>query len=135
MNRDEEDKVAMFLASAYNSYHKQQLWRFEDEWRDEEIVRLGRFNLIGYAAIAEIIGTTPRVVERVLRDEDHAPVRGALNPAHLPMLSYILGDRDMLSTAWAQTMVNNGTDISTIAGLTGISRSTVERRVKGDEDD
>ena len=119
------NEMARMLASAAG-YHNRHDHLALDPARMVAAHRdLNSYGVLSLRAIASITHTTRTRVERSLEGLPRPAARGKLNPAHLSWLAYMLDGKSRRS--WVYAMVNGNTSISTIADITGISRSTLER--------
>lgn len=91
----------------------------------EKIKELHRYGLLSARALAATVGAKETTVLKVI-GRDSARQRGALNPEHIGWLAYALSLKK-ISPENLRRMLKNGTSLSTIEDLTGISRSNLNR--------
>lgn len=126
MNYSLETKRAELLALAAGLYSRKDVLDFDPEWRGAEIRKLHAYGLLSLSAMAEIVGTTVYRVEQAIHTLPRPEQRGKLNPAHLSLLAYSIRF-GRVNKEWLESMLEEGTSLSTIVELTGISRSTLSR--------
>jgi hypothetical protein len=91
----------------------------------EKIKELHRYGLLSARALAATVGAKESTVLKVI-GRSAGRQRGALNPEHIGWLAYALSLKKITPDN-LRRMLSNGTSISTIEDLTGISRSNLNR--------
>ena len=126
-----EDTLADLLVVATAAYRKRDVAALDRDWQYDQVRKLNSYGVLSIAAISAILAISSYHVEKALGNAPRPSLRGHLNPAHLTMLSYALSQGD-ISSRWVREMTENGTSISTISDLTGISEATLYRRKHSD---
>lgn len=120
------------LLAACAGYYNGRAHLALDEARQVAAVRaLNSYGVLSVAAMASVVGCSEYRVGQALSGLPRPRARGKLNPEHLPWLAY-MQDGEVRDN-WLECMLREGTSISTIADLTGISRSTLVRHSGGEE--
>lgn len=88
---------------------------------------LNAYGVLSISAIASLLGVSFYRVEKALEGHPRPDKRGQLNPAHLPWLGYMLS-LGKVNDLWLNTMLKDGTSLSTVSDLTAISEATLYRR-------
>lgn len=122
--------LADLLVVARSIWRKRDLLGLDKEMQDDAVRRLHKYGVLSITALGSIVGVTPYRVRKAIAGMSIPEARGHLNPAHLTMLLFALSQDDM-QPRWVRMMIDEGTSISTISELTGISRSTLNRRKNG----
>lgn len=95
--------------------------------KDDKIAELNSYGVLSISALASVLGVSHYRIERVIGKGNHPTTRGNLNPAHLPWLGYMVSS-GKVNPVWLEAMLTEGTSLSTISDLTGISEATLYRR-------
>lgn len=93
---------------------------------DQKILALDAWGLLSASALAGLLNVSVYHVEKVAGTSTTRP-RGKLNPTHLPWLGYMVSS-GKVNPIWLEEMLSEGTSLSTISDLTGISEATLYRR-------
>lgn len=120
--------VADLLATASGIYHKQHLNTLDDGLQEAACRKLNSYGMLSLQAIASVVGCNLYRVERGIVGQERPQARGHLNPAHLPWLGYMLSS-GKANNGWVKAMYREGTSLSTMEDLTGISRQTFRRKI------
>lgn len=119
--------LADLLVVAASIYRKQDFYSLDKELQDEAVQRLNGYGILSISSMGAIVGVSSYRVEKAIADMAKPSTRGHLNPQHLTMLLFSLSSGD-IAPRWVQEMTDEGTSVSVIAELTGISESTIRRR-------
>lgn len=125
-----DDERARLLALAEGTYLRRAVLALDERGMKSRIIRLNSFQMLSVSALAAVTGVSTYRVEQALEGHPRPVTRGALNPAHLGWLAYMLS-KGRATDAWVQLMTRGGTSISTISDLTGISEATLYRHKGG----
>ena len=123
----DRNELAQLLALASGAYNTRAHLALTEERQVAACRELHAFGVLSPRAIASVLGCPLYRVEHALSGLPKSDARGKLNPEHLQWLGYMLAD-GKARPQWVRVMVQEGTSVSTIADLTGISRSTLDRR-------
>lgn len=120
---------ADFLAVAAGIYNTRGILALSKESQDAACRRLHGYRLLSYQSIGAIVGVSVYRVQQATKGMISPLTQGHLNPQHLGYLAYLLAAGKVHNSDWIKTMVSGGTNVATIVDLTGISRSTINRRL------
>jgi DNA invertase Pin-like site-specific DNA recombinase len=123
------DKLAEAIAVAQGMHYKRGALALNKESQSAAARRLAEYGVFSIAAIAALLDLSVYRVEESLKGLPHPKARGKLNPDHLTDLAYMLSFGRVKNGEWVKRLYENGTSISTIAELTGISKSTLWRKL------
>lgn len=123
----DKEVVADLLAVASGIHARAAILTLNRDKQRDACVQLNLYGILSLSAIGSIVGISKYRVETAIGKMKRPRARGHLNPRHLPWLGYMLSS-GKVNDYWLNEMLNNGTSLSTIADLTGISESTLNRR-------
>lgn len=118
-----KDELAEFIAMCRGAaimHHK-----MTEVEVDRKLLTLNAWDLLSTSALAALLDVSPYHVEKVVGTSTTRP-RGKLNPTHLPWLGYMVSS-GKVNPIWLHEMLSEGTSLSTISDLTGISEATIYR--------
>lgn len=118
--------MAQLLTLAAGAYNRRDHLAINEARQVAACRELNAFGVLSLRAIASIVGCNLYRAEQALKGLTKPTARGKLNPEHLPWLAYMLDGK--VRDNWLRAMLREGTSISTIEDITGISRSTLNRR-------
>jgi hypothetical protein len=120
-------EVAELLALAAGSFNRRSTLALDSTLQAERCRRLNAYGILSVSALGAILNMSVYKVEKATIGQERPKARGHLNPKHLPMLGYMLSS-GKVNKQWLKLMLDEGTSISTISDLTGISEATLYRR-------
>ena len=122
------DEAAQLLALMVSTRNKRDLLSLDKSVQSDRCRELNRPGLLSVSAISALVGCSNRAVRYAIRGMHKPKARGKLNPDHIEYLAYLLSTHNT-GSPWLSIMVREGTSVSTIADLTGISEATIYRRI------
>lgn len=122
----DKDVLADFLVVLNSVYQHSDTNNLNSAIRGERCRQLHRYGILSLSGIASVVGCSVWQVEQAIKGMPRPKSRGKLNPQHLTMLSYMLS-KGRVNPLWLSIMLEEGTSLSTIADLTGIAESTLQR--------
>lgn len=124
-----KEHLAELLVIATSIYSDREFLSLSKAQQDHSIRRLHNYGVLSTPAMAAITGVSNYRVRQAIKGLPHPTSRGRLNPEHLSRLGYMLSWGTATPTSWFRIVVNGGTNVSTIADLTGLSEATIYRRL------
>lgn len=122
----DETEVAQLLVKAANTFNNRRYLKVSWALQEEAVRELHSYGLLSIKAMAAIVECTEYRVRAALEGQALPRARGKLNPRHIPWLAYGLSMHEIKPHVLKQ-LLKEGTSLSTIAELTGISRATLNR--------
>lgn len=126
--RYDPDEIAQLLSLCVATRNKRDLLALDRRVQGDRCRELNRPGILSVSAISSLVGCSSRAVRYAIRGMHQPEARGRLNPDHIEYLAHLLSSRDTQSH-WLPIMVKEGTSVSTISDLTGISEATIYRRL------
>jgi len=122
----DKDELAAFLALISGIHQRIETNNLDPGVRGERCRRINAYGILSLSAIGAIIGCSSWQVEQAIVGMKRPTTRGKLNPKHLSMLAYALSTGKIKDT-WLTLFLEEGTSLSTVSDLTGISEATLHR--------
>lgn len=126
----DKNTTAHLLAACAGYYNSRDHLALDEARQVAAVRALNSYGVLSISAMASVVGCSEYRVGQALKGLPRPRARGKLNPEHLPWLAYMQDGE--IRKNWLDCMVREGTSISTIVDLTGISRSTLVRHVEGE---
>lgn len=122
----DETQLAAFLALLAGIHSHKKTNNLSPEVRGERCRQINRYGILSLSAIAAVVGCSVWQAEQAIVGMPRPKARGTLNPQHISMLAYVLST-GKVRPAWVRIFLDEGTSMSTVSDLTGISASTLFR--------
>lgn len=123
----DESELAGFLALLAGIHNHRKTNNLSPEVRGERCRQINRYGILSLSAIAAVVGCSVWQARQDIKGMINPLARGTLNPQHISMLAYVLST-GKIRPAWVRIFREEGTSMSTVADLTGISESTLYRQ-------
>lgn len=122
----DKNDLAAFIAYVAGIYQRKDTNTLDLETMEERCRKINAYGILSLSAIGAVIGCSAYRVDKAIVGMRKPTNRGKLNPQHLSMLAYMLST-GKINDLWLGVFLEEGTSLSTVSELTGISESTLQR--------
>lgn len=120
-------EIATLLALMSGTHRHAATSKLLTDIRVERCRALNEYGILSLEAISATVGCSVYQTKQAIYGMPRPKARGKLNPRHIAMLAHCLS-RGKIPQHWLTLMLAEGTSLSTISDLTGISPATLHRR-------